>query len=86
MRKYGENINIYVHDNDVFLQSSGAEFVYPCTDKDLGIIYGDTLSSDLIPKAGLVAGSNDLYLRLWYEIGNTAIQKMKKSYSQALRV
>ncbi len=75
MRDYGKNIDLYVHDNDVFLQSSGAEFVYPCTDKDLGIIYGNTLSSDLIPKAGLVAGNNDLYLRLWYEIEKNKMNK-----------
>ena len=66
--KYEEGINVYIHNNDVFLQSSGIEFVYPCTDRDLEIIYGNTLSDALIPKAGLVAGNNDLYLRLWYEI------------------
>ena len=71
--KYEVNVNLFVHDNDVFLQSNGAEFVYPCTDKDLGIIYGDTLSNELIPKAGLVAGSNDLYLRLWYELDKNNI-------------
>ena len=64
----GDTTGGFVHDNDVFLQSEGAEFIYPCTDKDLRVLNGKLLSEALIPKAGLVAGNNDLYLRLWYEI------------------
>ena len=76
--KLGDGAIIYIHNNDVFLQSKGAEFVYPCTDMDLQILNGRLLSDSLIPKAGLVAGSNDLYLRLWYEIEKNKMNRNAK--------
>ena len=63
----------FVHNNDVFLEAKGAEIVYPCTDYDLKVLHGKLLSNQLISKAGLVAGNNDLYLRVWFEIERARI-------------
>nr|WP_274939996.1 BREX-1 system adenine-specific DNA-methyltransferase PglX [Chordicoccus furentiruminis] len=67
---YVRDKKTFEHDNDVFLESKDAEIVYSCTDYDLRVLYGRKLLEELIPKAGLVAGSNDLYLRLWFEVKN----------------
>lgn len=64
------NDKLFIHDNEIFLDTEGSEFTYPCSDKDLKIMKGETLSDELIPKAGLVAGNNDLYLKLWYEVND----------------
>ena len=58
----------YIHDSDVFLDTPDNEIIYNASKEELDLFKLDKLSSILTPKAGIVAGKNDLYLRLWYEV------------------
>ena len=69
----------YYHDNDKFIDLGKSEIIIRSTDKDIELLKGENYKDILIPKAGIVAGSNDLYLRLWYEINR---KEMRTDISQ----
>jgi hypothetical protein len=75
-----ENREIYYHDNDVFLELNDAQILVPSSDKDIIILKSKEKDSELIPKAGIVAGNNDLYLRMWFEINIQTICFSAKVY------
>ena len=64
----------YYHNNDKFREVIDREIIVCSTDKDIDILNGPICSEVLIPKAGIVAGNNDLYLRLWHEVSRKRIQ------------
>ncbi len=59
---------MYFHDADVFCYTPDKEILYNASDKELRLFAKEKLSTALVPKAGIVAGNNDLYLRLWHEV------------------
>ncbi|MDZ4975030.1 BREX-1 system adenine-specific DNA-methyltransferase PglX [Clostridium perfringens] len=58
----------FEHKNEEFLCSNDCEILITATDTDLLLFNEPNCGAELIPKAGIVAGKNDLYLRLWYEV------------------
>lgn len=63
----------YLHNESIFLLAPDKEIVYNISDREILLFSQEKLSSALIPKAGIVAGSNELYLRLWHEVNQKSI-------------
>lgn len=64
----------FYHDEEKFISAPDSEILCSVTDKVLSVFSSPDISPDvLIPKAGIVAGKNDNYLRLWYEVNYSAI-------------
>lgn len=61
-------IKSFIHDNSTFKKLPGKAFLYSATDNELELFSLPYIENVLTPKAGIVAGNNDLYLRLWQEI------------------
>ena len=71
----------FIHKNETFLSSIDCEILITATDKELVLFNQPSCETELIPKAGIVAGKNDLYLRLWSEVNfsNIALNSRKGS-------
>ena len=59
---------MFFHDSETFLSTPECEILYNTYTAELELFKGEKLSSVLIPKAGIVAGKNDQYIRLWHEV------------------
>ena len=51
-----------------FMSAPDNEILFSATSTDLGLFGVEKCSRYLIPKAGVVVGSNDVYMRFWHEV------------------
>ena len=64
----------YFHDNEDFINAPDSEVLYDASPSELRLFSHEALSKHLIPKAGIVVGNNDLYMRLWYEVAFSKVR------------
>ena len=59
----------HYHFMSDFISAPDNEILFSASSADLQLFRGDKCAKYLIPKAGVVVGSNDLYMRFWHEVG-----------------
>jgi len=71
----GENVQQHIHTVNAFkhcvrnfLSAPNSAVIFTASQKELSLFANNNCHSILTPKAGIVVGNNDLYMRLWHEV------------------